>query len=418
MRDYSSATVCVVDNGLSVELARRLACDFGRVYYYTPWETFAPTSNRYRIGTGFPEIFKVDSIWTIISRVDLWVFPDVNNGPLQVYLESIGERVWGSRMGEELELDRSYSKNVMEEVGVIIGPYQVIRGLPALRDYLRFNNDQWVKISRTRGDTETFHSQTYELVEPQLDQLEHNLGALKHDMEFVVEQGIPDAIEIGYDGYCVDGVFPSKVMAGIEIKDKSYVGRVRAAADLPKPLQDVNFALVDVLRNYQYRNFFSSEVRVTRDGKAFLIDPCCRIPCPPGELSMEMYTNLADILWNGAEGIIVDPVPQAEWGAELVLKSSWADTEWAPVIIPPEIRSNVKLFFPAVLDGKTYVIPQRIGMQEIGAVVATGSTMEEAIVIVKMIAEAVQGFGLQIPTASLDDANAAVAALAEYGMTL
>jgi hypothetical protein len=62
-----------------------------------------------------------------------------------------------------------------------------------LRKHLKANDDQWVKISGTRGDMETFGAKSYEKVEPRLDELEHNLGALKKVMKFTVEQGINDA---------------------------------------------------------------------------------------------------------------------------------------------------------------------------------------------------------------------------------
>jgi hypothetical protein len=48
-------------------------------------------------------------------------------------------------------------------------------------------------------------------------------------------------------------------------------------------------------------------VRCTKDGKAYLIDPCCRAGSPPNELYQLMISNLADVIWYGAEGLVIEP---------------------------------------------------------------------------------------------------------------
>ena len=42
-------------------------------------------------------------------------------------------------------------------------------------------------------------------------------------MEFIVEDGIPDAVEVAYDGYTIDGKFAKNATFGIEVKDKGLV---------------------------------------------------------------------------------------------------------------------------------------------------------------------------------------------------
>ncbi len=177
-------------------------------------------------------------------------------------------------MGAELELDRPKSKEASKKLGIDIGPYKVIMGLDALRKHLKANDDQWVKVSSTRGDMETFGAKTYQHVEPRLDELEHNLGAKKKIMEFTVEQGIPDAIETGYDGYCIDGKYPKGAMTGVEVKDEAYLMKTVRWQDLPEMVRSVNQKLAPALKRYGYRGFISTEVRCCEDGKAYLIDPC------------------------------------------------------------------------------------------------------------------------------------------------
>lgn len=417
LQDYSKKTVCVIDCGLFVEVAVLLSKYFGRVLYYSPWESSIPRSNTRLPGYGIPNVTRINEYWSIKEEVDLWVFPDLYFGQLQLELQSQGKRVWGSRLGEELELHRKESKEYLKKIGIPIGKYQVIKGLDMLREFLKKNDDQWVKVSTTRGDMETFHSIDYKNIEPRLDELEHTLGAKKSIMEFIVEEGIKDAIEIGFDGFTIDGNFPKKCMSGIEIKDCSYIGVFKDYKDMPKQIINVNNKLSDTLKKYGYKNWFCTEMRITKDGVGWVIDPLCRFGSPPGELVLLMYTNLPDIFWYGAEGKIIEPIPAGKFGAEILIQSAWVEHNWQAVDFPKEIRDNVKLRNFCMIDGKYYVIPLS-GMSGIGAVVSIGNTMDEAIKKCKEYAKQIQGYGLEIHEDSLDDANDEIEKAKKFGVNL
>ncbi len=416
---YQSKSCCVVDNGLFVELAVTLAKNFGQVYYYSPWQGAFPKSNSLLVGSGLDEITRVNNIWPLLEEVDLWVFPDVYDGNLQHHLaDDLGKHVWGSRLGDRLELDRLYSKKLLKSVGIPIGHYTHVKGLHNLREHLKTRDNQYVKISKTRGDMETFHAKDYSTIEPRLDELEHSLGAKKHTMDFVAEDAIDDAVEVGYDGYCVDGQFPAQAMCGIEIKDKGYVGVIRSQFDMPRAITSANLRIATTLEDYQYRNFLSLEMRITKDGTGYVIDPCMRMGSPPGELAQLMYTNLADILWYGSQGVLVEPQVAGKWGAELLIHSEWADKNWQAISFPEEIRENVKFRNLTKIGGRYYVVPQSVGLPEIGAVVATGSTMEEAIAKVHDLARQVNGYFVELFPDSLDSAQEEVDKLKDFGITL
>lgn len=418
MLDFSGKTVCVIDNGLFAEFAATLAQSFGRVYLYIPWENAYPKSNQLLIGTGLEGVQKLDEFWSHLDEIDLFVFPDIYFGSLQNHLRSIGKRVWGSAMGEELELFRVFSKGVTADQGLGVGKFSVVTGVKALRKFLQKHDNQFVKISRTRGDMETFKAENYNLVEPKIDELEHKLGAKKELMEFIVEEAIEDAVEVGYDGFCVDGMFPSQAMSGIEIKDKGYIGHFKRYEEMAQPIRDVNEGFSEVLREYKYRNFWSAEARITRDGTPWVIDPCCRAGSPPSELQMLMYSNLAEIFWWGAEGQVIDPEPAAEWGAEIMMVSSWANLNWQSIEFPPALRVNVKLHFPVRIDGKFYVTPQGFDLPCIGAVVAVGDTFQKAANACKKIASEVSGYFVDMDLNVFDSAKEEIESLAEFGFEL
>lgn len=416
--NYKDKTVFVYDQGLFVDVATRLTKDFGRVLYYYPWESPFPKSNVRLVGQGIPGVEVVSSPWNHLDEVDLWVFPDVNAGPLQTYLASIGKRVWGSRMGEELELEREDSKRYLKALGLAIGNWKSITGMDALRAHLKTHQNQWVKVSTTRGDFETFQSKNYSLIEPKLDELEHTLGPKKSVMKFVVEDSIGPAVEIGYDGYCIDGVFPNSACIGIEVKDKGYLGHFVPQGRMPKQINLINSTLSETMRKFQYRNFFAAEARITADGTPWVIDPCCRQGSPPSELLQLLYSNFSDILWHGAEGVCVDPKPAGLWGAELLIHSAWADKNWQAVSFPKEFRDNIRFRNLTVLDGKYYIIPQAVGLPEIGAVSAVGATPHEAINRCKEIAGKIEGYFIEVYAEALDEAFEEMAKLKKFGITL
>lgn len=115
--------------------------------------------------------------------------------------------------------------------------------------------------------------------------------------------------------------------------------------------------------------------------------------------------NLAEVIWYGAEGILVEPEFKKKWGAEVLLISEWADENWMHVSFPEDVRENIKLRNFCIIEGEYYVIPQWTGCAEIGAVVALGDTPEQAIEEVKRICELVEGHLLDKPVDALDIAH-------------
>ena len=125
------------------------------------------------------------------------------------------------------------------------------------------------------------------------------------------------------------------------------------------------------------------------------------MPAPPGELYQTMVGNLAEIMWYGAEGILIEPEYVAKWGAEVLLISDWASDNWQQVSFPKSVRESVKLRKFCVIDGEYYVVP---GMAEIGAVIGMGDTAQEAIEEAKRVADLVDGYSIKKPTEALDKA--------------
>lgn len=391
------------------------------MYYASPWKCAFPTSNSILIGdspkngseepdedfgpgSGLDGITRVKYPLKLIDEVDLWVFPDVYFSEEQMILERLGKRVWGAREGEKLELYRPWSKQLLKNLGLPVGKYEIVYGMDALRDYLVEHEDVWIKVSFTRGDMETWHSMNYRLSKPKLDELQFTLGEKSSIMEFVVEDAINDAVEIGFDGFCVDGKFSNTSTFGFEIKDLGYIGRVCEYDDLPEPIKLVNEKLSGWLASQRYRGFFSTELRITKDGTPYLIDPCARAGSPPSECYQEIYGNWAEIMWEGAEGNLVEPEPVAMFEAESMIHSSWADKHWQAIDFPKDIAQWIKLRNHCKIGGQSFCVPQSTGLPEVGATIGIGNSLESAIHHCQENAEQVHGFFIDIKMSAIHDA--------------
>lgn len=388
--------------GMFVSWALRLAREFGEVYYHNPaWKTLSPTSRELWIGHEFDEITMVKHFWDHKDEMDLFVFPTVNDGDWQRELVRQGKRVWGSRKGEELELYRPEAKEEFKKLGMPVHKYQIVHGLSELSEFLKAHPNVFVKISLTRGDSETFHSPSYDEVKPRLRDLAYRLDDISEIMVFDVEFPIEPALEIGIDTHCIDGQFPKFAVNGVEQKDESYCGVYVPYDHLDEGVRKVNQWLSPALRDYQYRGWLSTEVRIGPNEQPYLIDPTCRAPSPPSESIQEIITNWADIIWYGSEGIMVDPEPASKYCSQAVIYADHADEEWMTIKIPEEVKDRVKLYFHCMVQGKNKVAPQNVKFSQIGWVVGLGNTVKESNEDCEDVADQISGDKIEVKTDGL-----------------
>lgn len=400
MEDLKSKTVCIVDNGLFAELARTLSRSFGKVYYTSPWVADFPSSTKTELGEGFSEYERVGDVFEVIDEVDLFVFPDLHNGPLQEYLVAQDKRVWGGRRGDELETSRAEAKDYFKTLGIPQAKYEVLQGMSALRKYLKRRDDKvWVKISLTRNDTETFPVEGYEGSKNRLDRLEAELGPAAEEMEFIVEDDLPDTLDIAIDTYCIDGKYPKAACLGTEKKDEGYICAVMDWTKMPSRLTDIYEALSPTLEKYQYRNMLSLESRVGKE-EIYLCDPCCRGGVPPFDLQLNLIENLAEILWEGADGKLVEPKYAGKFGAQFILKSVWATENPLLVEFPNKYRDRLKFRYATMFGKELWIMPQ--GGADFGSIVTCGDSLDACFAEAQEIAEQVKGTQVECCIGSVD----------------
>jgi hypothetical protein len=418
-KKYGTKCITVIDGGIFVNHALTLAKDFGKVNYWTPWNGPFPKSNFTLPGYGFPEINRVNNLFDVIDETDIFYSSEVMGmWDLEIFLESLGKPVFGARRGEEMETDRAAFKEHMKKLGMPVGGYEKITGLDNLRKYLKEHENVWVKLDLYRGDGETWHSENYKLSEPMLDELEWKLGAKKYIYTWVVDDALDDKVEIASDFWTVDGKYPKRYLCGVEVKDLGYIGIIGEDKTLPPEITVFNDKMADTFKSYGYRGFFGTEFRVGKDHKSYMLDFCARPGSPPSELFFLMYKNLADIIWEGAHGNIVEPITTKKWGVEALIHSAWAPKNWQAIYFPDSIKENVTLRNCCMIEGKTYVVPQVCEVPEIGAIRAEDDTLEGAVDQLKAIAEQVKGYCLEIHVKSIDTAFEYMDKLEEYGVKL
>ena len=417
--NLSDKVALVVDNGLFMELARKLAGSYKTVYYYTPWQCAFPTMNEALRGYGYEGLTLIKSPFDVLDKVDISIFPDIYWGSLQDWLRREGRRVWGSGLrGEELELDRVKTLELMKSLNYPVQHYDVVVGMADLRTYLKSHKKVFVKISRYRGEFETFYSPNYDYIEPRLDVIEATLGKFKSMTQFIVEDELPKMVEVGLDTWTVNGQWPETVFHGIEVKGEGYIGCTAKFADIFEPLTRFERLLSPTLQRYGYAGFWSAEKRIGKPHVPWMIDVCARAAFPPNGLYQENLVNLAEIIWAGSEGVMLAPKYRAKWGAEMIMDSPWAEKNFLPVTFPAQYRDKVKLRNSVRIDGKFIVVPQAVGVSSFGSVIGLGNSMADAVEAAREVGATVSGIQINIATESLAKAEKKIAEAKGYGIPL
>jgi len=357
-----------------------------RVIWCNPDRRSFPSLKQGCIGDGFEDIEITLDFWPLLKEIDLVCFPDIGHAGLQLHLEEMGMPVWGSRGGDSIEINREKFLGMLKEVGLDVPEYTVVVGLGELMDHLRDLEDQYIKVSRWRGDMETTHWRNWAMDQGWLDWLAVNLGPCKEHVRFLVFPAIDTPLEIGGDTYGVDGNWPKIMLSGIESKDTTYFGAVTEREKMPEQIKAVLEAFSPFLAKNRYRNQWSMEVRV-KDDLAFFIDATCRGGMPSSASQQLLWENFAEIVWAGANGELVDPVPAAKFSIEAMVTTKTGKDCWDIVQIPKSLERGVRFSNCAFMDGCYVFPPDENHSGELGWLCAIGDTPRQTLEAAKELAD-------------------------------
>lgn len=384
IKPTSDVVACVIDYGTFTSIAEKLSETMKEVFYYSPYEEEYQDIRRHAMGMGIPKVTKINDIFEpeIFNKIDLFIFPDIGYGGLQKHLKSLGKAVWGTMGVNDIEISRTLFVDVIKQAGLPIIHSEKITGMTALRNYLQTVSDKYIKINRYRANMETWHHIDYNHSKLKLDSMDVIFGGMKEKVQFVVQDKIDTVIEAGYDGWCIDGNFPKTSFQGYEKKNELYLGSLLPDKDIPDAVKFVNQKMAPLLKKFGYRDWWATEIRVTKDGTPYFIDPTPRMPGQTGEHQIENCLNFSEIIWYGANGIMIDPKWGWKFAAEATLHYDAGtldpaiSMEWKALRIPKETKRWVK-FYHYCRDGETiYFVP---GNDEVGVVIGVGNTVQAAL---------------------------------------
>lgn len=394
----------VIDHGIFTPFAQRLAREdgFGRVLYWTAWEEGFSRLSDNMIGDGLEDIERIESFWPLIDdgTIDMVAFPDVQNGDLQLHIESLGIPVFGSRNGDRIEWDRELFKRIQKDKKLPQPVYRTIVGLDNLHAFLKDNEDCYIKWSKYRGDCETRRHINYALSEQWLDSMAFRFSPFKSQVRFVVENALDSDVELGIDTYCVDGTLPGEVVNGLEVKDAGYFGVVTPYDEMPKELTDVMEQFLPILKDKRYRNMISSEVRIKGD-TAYFTDATQRHASPAGECQLELINNFPEIVWAAANGEMVQPDFKAKYAVQAIITHKDDEDWWRAIEVPEEVQQWVKLYRVCGSGDVFQIVPVSPHFAEVGSVVGIGDTVEKAIKELKDHVEAIKDNPISVDTDSI-----------------
>ncbi len=411
-------TVLVVDSGWFVEIAPRLAREFGNVLYWSPWQGEFPYSQDAAVGSGLEGVTRVRDLHDAIPLADLVVFPAEGFADLQDSVNRLGIPTWGGGRGQVLEEDRVLLKHYLDDHKQPTIPFETVVGVEALRKLLMTSEDIYVKLAHGyRGDMETWHHEDWERTYTWFLDVCLRLGPLGATTVFLIEPPV-EGFEGGMDWLAMGDQYSETCLIGYEIKDSCYVSTTKAYSSLPSVLRDGSEALKDWFKRTNYKNLVSTENRITKDNTSYLIDLAARFPWPPSGTMMEQISNLGEVMWYGTNGIFVEPDFRYRFGVELNLSSPWLAGRWLAVDFPASIRPWVKLHSAIKVGEKYWLRPQKGNGETgyVGSVVSLGDNFEKTIKVCIERAGMVKGCRVDFDPSDIEKAQEVVKEGEKHGI--
>ena len=266
---------------------------------------------------------------------------------------------------------------MLAKLGLPVGPYSHGIGLDTLENELKKSKDKYVKFPGSyRGIAETKHHYDWEKTKREWwGELLSGLGPDQDTIPWIVETPIKHTMEVAADQLCVNGEYSTPTLVGIEAKDSAYIGKIYQ--EVPKCLEETNKKLTPYMRSCNAKTFFSPELMLGEDGKAYLTDPCLRTGHPVSAVQLRIYKNLCDYIIRMTKG--TNPIMAIEcshkYGIALEIKSDQLDDGWLEIQFDEKRRHTIHLQCARKVKDSYYVIPKSFIA---ATVVGLGDTVEEA----------------------------------------
>lgn len=350
----SDTKVLVVDTNIGLEHA----LGFGRAGYETYYAVVHaqpyPKMRDEICGYGFTEIKK---IWDwgegLEQGARVIVFTDSGFGYLAEWLRDRGYYVIGADgTSEKLELDRYYVRKVFTRLGIDIPPARVVKGVDNVKRVISESagRNVVVKISRVRGDVETFKTN-----DPYEAEVLLSRGGFKifgDDVIFIVEEEIK-ACEVGIDTWYNGKEFIGIVAETIELKGTGNITKF-------VPIEDslwygVLQKLEPWLRKNGYVGMFCME-GFWDGSKLRVIDVTPRFPYICSYAYPKVIRNYAEFMTGVAMGMDVVPDVANKYSCQIGVYTDDSET-WRVIKYEREDRDMIAYRRVVKKNDKIWFVP-------------------------------------------------------------
>ncbi len=387
--NLSNKHALVYDLGLFTENALRLLRDCAEVLYFVPWADAFPEPFKAKIGDGLDGMERVRSFEEHLDGADFIFVPDTLCAGMVEWLKKHEYPVAGAGAAEKLELDRWYGRMRQKENGLPVQETHRIKGVTALRKFIRDYKNYFIKIDLFRGIEESFKHIDEHQTESTVDKIAYRLGPYKEDVVFICEE-LLEGVEPGIDAITWEGemIFPAAL--GYEGKGSGVIERVyRTQTDLPDAARWIDEGLAPEFRRAKTRFFYSAEFKIGASRTPYLIDPTIRLAAPGvAAIQTELFENYTEVIYGLATGEKTAPAITHKYAAALALDSQVARGAWVNIGFPKELRRWLKLRMAVRKGEDYYCVP---GFESAGTVIGFGDTVREAVDLVKARAKQVKG---------------------------
>lgn len=404
--DYSSLTATVIDTGISTAQAERLSRDFGKVYYWTPYNTQKPHVMDWAPGYGMGKIIKEKTIsfhgrsfsqpikaWDCIEESDLIFFTDVGWGDWQRTIRKYmpSKRVFGPNMADIMEEDRYFFKTLQQYILKLpTQKYARVAGVDGLRRFLKSHNNVWVKLNQFRGDRETFHAYNVQKTDNIIDKISVTLGPMKSVIPFIIEEEIKNGIvEYGFDLFFNGKKFITPYLWGIEA-GSPYIGKF--SDSLPPTLQKITDSLAPVLERMNYRGAISCEEILVSKNKGYFLDFTSRFAQPLSTMYTEVIKNYTDVIWAvaGGEDVTIEPI--STYTGCLSVHSEEARESSTQLFYDKKFSRLIKPYLTCEVEGERYALK---GEALIASLISWGTSPKDVAGKLKRLLKEIDADGIE-----------------------
>jgi hypothetical protein len=288
----------------------------------------------------------------------------------------------------KIEDDRLLLKAFIKAVGLPVQKYEHVKGITALREYLKTHENVYIKTNIFRDDCESFFSKDYESVESELDQIADHLGAWKYTYDFVVEDAIETDVEIGFDGFMNQKGYAVPFLIGVEWRKNLYFGKV--SYEMPPSIEQTMASFLPVLQRLKYAGALSTEEKIiNQTDKHYLLDFCARLAHPFTTGYPEWIKNWPEFVYGIGKGEFVIPEFEHKYIGAFTLKSPKALEMYLKV--DRKDKDKIKLVSAMSNDKGDFAVR---GEDHIAVILAAGDSLEDILKQIHKNAELVDCNGL------------------------